>query len=204
MASIKGELYPLVEHFYSVQGEGYWSGQPAYFLRLGGCDVGCSWCDTRYSWPQTGWPAYPAEALVELVRATPARHVVLTGGEPTLHSLEPLIAALQEAGYFVQLETSGAYPPPSVLPNWITFSPKRFKAPYPAWYELAQELKVVIHAPSDLEWAEAQRKRCPSALPAFLQPDYYQPRAIQWILEYIKAHPSWRLSVQVHRYLAIP
>ncbi|GIV25461.1 MAG: 7-carboxy-7-deazaguanine synthase [Bacteroidia bacterium] len=197
--------YPLVESFYTLQGEGFWAGQPAYFLRLGGCDVGCSWCDTQHSWPLQGWPLYTAQELLSCVAATPARHVVITGGEPTLHPLGELIQTLQAAGYFVQLETSGAYPLPELCPDWVTFSPKRFKPPEPLYYERANELKVVIHAPSDLKWAEEQRKRCRPSIPAFLQPDFYrQDQALEWILEHIKAHPWWRLSLQWHRYLNLP
>lgn len=197
-------VYPIVEHFYSLQGEGFWAGKPAYFLRLGGCDVGCFWCDTRHSWPQTGWPTYTPAEMLAWITQTPTQHVVLTGGEPTLHPLAALIETLRGAGLFVQLETSGAHAPPSVLPDWITFSPKRFRAPDPLYYELAHELKVVIHSRSDLLWAEAQRARCKPNLPAFLQPQAYQPAAIEWILAYLKDNPHWRLSMQWHRYLAIP
>ncbi|MDW8235655.1 MAG: 7-carboxy-7-deazaguanine synthase QueE [Bacteroidia bacterium] len=194
----------MVEHFYSLQGEGYWSGKPAYFLRLGGCDVGCSWCDTKYSWAMHGWQDYPIEEILSQVGSVPARHVVLTGGEPTLHSLSPLIETLQQAGYFVQIETSGAYPPPERLPDWITFSPKRFKPPHPAWYAIAHELKVVIHARSDFRWAEKQYALCTGAPVAFLQPDSYRPEAPQWIIEYLRTHPHWRMSLQIHKYLSIP
>jgi organic radical activating enzyme len=144
------------------------------------------------------------EELCEWVAATPARHVVLTGGEPTLHDLGPLIQALKQRGFFVQIETSGAFPLGSVTPDWITFSPKRFHPPHPMYYTQAQEIKVVIHARSDLAWAEAQRAQCASSVPAFLQPEAYQPASLTWILEYIKANPHWRLSMQWHRYLAIP
>ncbi|MCS7153834.1 MAG: 7-carboxy-7-deazaguanine synthase QueE [Bacteroidia bacterium] len=196
--------YPVVEHFYTLQGEGFWAGTPAYFIRLGGCDVGCVWCDTRYSWKKEGWPLFSPEEILSWVRQTPASHVVLTGGEPTMYPLDPLITKLQEEGYFVQIETSGAYPLPSVLPNWITFSPKRFKEPLPAWYAQAHELKIVIHAKSDFRWAELQRSRCEAAQAYFLQPDFYNPSALEWIIEYVKTHPTWRLSMQWHRYLAIP
>ncbi len=198
-------LYPLVEHFYTLQGEGFWAGRPAYFLRLGGCDVECSWCDTRHSWPLEGWPQYTAQELLSLVSATPARHVVITGGEPTLHPLGELVGTLQAAGYFVQLETSGAHPLPEPCPDWVTFSPKRFKPPLPSYYQRASELKVVIHAQSDLKWAEDQLNQCPEGIPAFLQPDFYRlNEALTWIVEYIQAHPNWRLSLQWHRYLNLP
>lgn len=196
--------YPIVEHFYTLQGEGYWAGTPAYFVRLGGCDVGCSWCDTRYSWKKDGWALAVPDEIVSWIKQTPARHVVLTGGEPTMHPLAPLIQTLQKQGFFVQIETSGAYPPPAVLPDWITFSPKRFKPPHSAWYAAASELKVVIHARSDFSWAEKQYDLCRRGIPAFLQPDFYQAQALPWILEYVRQHPHWRLSLQWHRYLAIP
>lgn len=196
--------YPIVEHFYTLQGEGYWAGTPAYFIRLGGCDVGCTWCDTRYSWAKEGWQTATAAEIRAWIAGTPAQHVVITGGEPTLHPLEALIQELHEGGYFTQIETSGAYPAPAILPRWITLSPKRFRPPQPMWYPIASELKVVIHARSDFAWAEAQRKQVSADIPAFLQPDFYQPEAIEWILEYLKAHPTWRLSLQWHRYLAIP
>jgi 7-carboxy-7-deazaguanine synthase len=196
--------YPLVEQFYSVQGEGYWVGQPAYFIRLGGCPVECTWCDTRHSWPREGWPLYDIPTLVAQAQARQAKHVVLTGGEPTIHPLGPLIKALKEAGFFVQMETAGIGPVPDPQPDWITFSPKRFMPPQQAYYELCHELKVVIHAPSDLRWAEKQREKITRPVPAFLQPDAYQPAALQWILSYLQTHPEWRLSLQIHRYLALP
>lgn len=196
--------YPLVEHFYTLQGEGFWAGQPAYFLRLGGCTVGCTWCDTRYSWPLEGWTLHTARELLSWVAATPARHVVLTGGEPTLHPLGRLVETFQAAGYLVQLETSGTCPLPEPCPDWVTFSPKRFKQPLSQYYEHASELKVVIHARSDLKWAEEQREKCPAGVPAFLQPDFYRQEALGWILEYLEAHPHWRLSLQWHRYLNLP
>ncbi|MCX8111879.1 MAG: 7-carboxy-7-deazaguanine synthase QueE [Bacteroidia bacterium] len=197
-------VYPVVEHFYTLQGEGYWAGKPAYFIRLGGCDVGCTWCDTQYSWRKEGWPKVTPEEILGWVRNTAAVHVVITGGEPTLHCLDALIAAFRSEGYFTQLETSGAYPPPTVLPDWITLSPKRFKLPHSAWYAHARELKVVIHARSDLDWAEAQMRLCRNDVHAFLQPEFYRPEALGWILEYIKLNPHWRLSLQWHRYLGIP
>ncbi|MCX7605838.1 MAG: 7-carboxy-7-deazaguanine synthase QueE [Bacteroidia bacterium] len=197
-------MYPVVEHFYTLQGEGYWAGQPAYFVRLGGCDVGCSWCDTRYSWPKEGWDLYTPEEIREWITRTPARHVVLTGGEPTMHPLSPLIDTLRQGGLFVQLETSGAYPLPDVLPDWITLSPKRFRPPLPSYYEVARELKVVIHARSDFGWAEQQLAFCPPTVQAYLQPEAYQPETLSWIIAYLKEHPRWRLSLQWHRYLAIP
>lgn len=196
--------YPIVEQFLSVQGEGYWVGQPSYFIRLGGCPVGCSWCDTRHSWPLEGWPLYSVEAIVEGVGAHPVHHVVVTGGEPTIHDLAPLISALKAKGYFVQLETAGIGPVPAVRPDWITFSPKRFKEPLAVYYAEANELKVVIHAQSDFRWAEMQRTRFGLEKPAFLQPDAYQPAAVSWILSYLRTHPHWRLSLQMHRILAVP
>ncbi len=196
--------YPIVERFYSVQGEGYWVGQPAYFIRLGGCPVGCSWCDTRHSWPREGWPLYDIPTLVAEARQRKARHIVLTGGEPTIHAIGPLIQALQDAGLFVQIETAGIGPLPEPKPNWITFSPKRFMRPQSVYYEVCDELKVVIHAPSDFRWAETQREIIGRPIPAFLQPDTYQSAALQWTLVYLQNHPEWRLSLQIHRYLALP
>lgn len=198
------QTYPIVEHFYTLQGEGYWAGTPAYFVRLGGCDVGCTWCDTRYSWKKDGWQQASIAEILAWVRQMPGHHVVITGGEPAMHPLSPLVQALKDAGFFVQIETSGAYPPPAVLPDWITLSPKRFKPPDPQWYPIASELKVVIHARSDFRWAEQQYALCDRRLPAFLQPDFYQAEALSWIMDYLRQHPHWRLSLQWHRYLAIP
>ncbi len=198
------KTYPIVECFYSLQGEGYWVGQPAYFIRLGGCPVGCIWCDTRHSWPITGWADWNVEALVQDVRSRKAAHIVITGGEPTIHDLGPLVAALQQEGLFVQIETAGIGPIPQPRPDWITFSPKRFQAPHPDYYHACDELKVVIHAQSDFRWAEHQRAKLARQVPAFLQPDTYQAAALDWVITYVKAHPEWRLSLQVHRYLALP
>lgn len=195
--------YSWVESFWTVQGEGYWAGMPAYFIRLGGCHVGCPWCDSRYTWEASRFPERTIEEILAPLALLSVRHVVLTGGEPTEHDLAPLVQALHEEGYFIQLETSGVYPLTAQV-DWITFSPKRFKAPQEIYFEKAHELKVVIHDASDLAWAERLYQKWDSQKPAFLQPQWYQPRSLQLILDHLRTHHHWRLSLQTHRFIDMP
>ncbi|MGQ9863823.1 MAG: 7-carboxy-7-deazaguanine synthase QueE [Bacteroidia bacterium] len=195
--------YWWVESFWTVQGEGYWAGTPAYFIRLGGCQVGCPWCDSRHTWEAHLFPQKTLDELLSPLESLSVRHVVLTGGEPTQQDLVPLVRALHQKGYFIQVETSGVRPLAAQV-DWITFSPKRFQPPQEMYFEKAHELKIVIHDASDLVWAEKLRQKWDSRKPAFLQPQWYQPTSLQLILEHLRGHPHWRLSLQTHRFIDMP
>lgn len=194
--------YPIVESFHSIQGEGYWMGVSAFFIRLGGCDVHCSWCDTQESWNANRHPQYPVSELVNrAVSANPAI-VVITGGEPLMHDLNPLTQALKSEGLQVHLETSGAHPFSGVF-DWVTFSPKLFKPPHPSIYDQADELKVVISSPQDLEWASQQAQWVKPTTWKCLQPEWNVPESQKLVCEYVLQHPDWRVSLQTHKLLGV-
>jgi organic radical activating enzyme len=183
-------------------------GRAAYFIRLGGCDVGCVWCDVKDSWDAGRHPQVPIENLVQSVaRATPAGHpgiVVITGGEPLMHPLDSLTTSLQESGFKTHLETSGSHALSGTW-DWICLSPKKFKAPLPGILPLAHELKVVIFHSSDFAWAEQFAAQVSPACKLYLQPEWDKAAAVTpLIIEYIKAHPQWQLSLQVHKYIDVP
>jgi 7-carboxy-7-deazaguanine synthase len=195
---------PVMEAFYTVQGEGLFSGQAAYFIRLGGCDVGCSWCDVKESWDADKHPKYSVEALVAQAAEYPARIVVITGGEPLMHDLGPLTRALRAAGFRTHIETSGTHP---LSGEWhhICFSPKKFKAPLPEIHPAAHELKVIVLNKHDLQWAEEHASKLPAECTLFLQPEWSKREAVMpLIVDHVKAHPRWRISLQTHKYLNIP
>ncbi|MCX7768908.1 MAG: 7-carboxy-7-deazaguanine synthase QueE [Flavobacteriales bacterium] len=193
-----------MEHFYTLQGEGTHAGKAAYFLRLGGCNVGCVWCDVKESWPLKGWPLYTAEELLRLVQASGAPNVVITGGEPLLYDLTPLTATLGAAGLNLWLETSGAYPLTGQW-NWIVLSPKKFKEPVEGIHRQAHELKVVVYHPSDLDWALKHAALVRPECRLFVQPEWSRRHRLEPLLvEFVKAHPQWQLSLQTHKYLGIP
>jgi len=198
---ILGSL-PIVETFHSVQGEGYWTGTNAFFIRLGGCDVGCPWCDTKISWNAQRHPKKAIEALVQEALAVNPRVVIITGGEPLLHDLVPLTIALKAAGLTLHLETSGAYPLRGMF-DWITLSPKSFKPPQAELYPLTNELKVVIAQTEDLEWAETQSNAVEPQVWRYLQPEWSNPQAIEWVYDYVLKHPHWRISLQTHKVLSV-
>jgi len=196
-----------MEHFYTIQGEGFHQGRAAYFVRLGGCDVGCVWCDVKESWDAAAHPQMSVEAIVQTVIAGTQGNrglVVITGGEPLMHPLDALTAALQEAGYETNIETSGS----SALSghwSWICLSPKKFKAPLPEVVPFANELKVVIFNKSDFEWAEKFAALVSPNCKLFLQPEWDKASAITpLIIDYIKQHPQWELSLQLHKYIHVP
>lgn len=199
--AIVGSL-PIVETFHSVQGEGYWTGTNAFFIRLGGCDVGCPWCDTKISWNAQRHPIRTIEALVQEALAVNSQVVIITGGEPLLHDLLPLTIALKTAGLTLHLETSGAYPLRGLF-DWITLSPKSFKPPQAELYPVTNELKVVIAQTADFEWAEAQSNAVDPQVWRYLQPEWSNPQAIQWIYDYVLQHPQWRISLQTHKVLSV-
>lgn len=197
-------LLPVMEHFYTIQGEGFHQGKAAYFIRLGGCDVGCVWCDVKESWDATKHPQYSISQLVDFVKATPARLVVITGGEPLMHPLDALTQSLKQAGLEVNIETSGSHPLTGNW-DWICLSPKKFKAPLDGILTSADELKVVIYHPSDFEWAEKYAALVNATCRLYLQPEWDKaPVVTPLIVEYVKAHPKWQISTQVHKYIQVP
>ena len=202
--NISGEQLPVMEHFYTIQGEGHHQGSAAYFIRLAGCDVGCVWCDVKESWQEDTHPRYRIDELVEAVSKTPAQIVVITGGEPLMHRLEHLTAALQGAGLKTHIETSGAHPLSGSW-DWICLSPKKFKPPLPEILPEADELKVVVFNTSDFAWAEQYAEKVSAECRLFLQPEWEKSDKITpLIIEYIKKNPRWQLSLQVHKFVGVP
>jgi organic radical activating enzyme len=195
---------PVMEHFYTIQGEGYHQGKAAYFIRLGGCDVGCVWCDVKDSWDAGKHPKYEVGSLKSVVRKTPAEIVVITGGEPLMHNLDELTRELQSAGLKTNIETSGAYPLSGTW-DWICLSPKKFKAPLPGILPHANELKIVVFNKSDFEWAEKYAALVSPDCKLYLQPEWDKASQVTPLLiEYIKTHPKWELSLQIHKYINVP
>lgn len=194
----------VMEHFYTLQGEGVHTGKAAYFIRLGGCDVGCVWCDVKESWDADKHPQYAVEELVRMVKATPAQIVVITGGEPLMHDLLPLTEALHKSGLRIHIETSGSSPVSGEL-DWITLSPKKFKVPLPEVLPKAHELKIVVFNKSDFAWAEKWAAQVSPDCKLFLQTEWSKAAELTpMIVEYIKAHPQWQLSLQTHKYINVP
>jgi len=202
--SISTQLLPVMEHFYTIQGEGSHQGKAAYFIRLGGCDVGCVWCDVKDSWDASKHPLESIEMLTDIVAATPTKLVVITGGEPLLHDLTALTASLQAKGFETNIETSGSSPLSGNW-DWICLSPKKFKAPLPEVVPFANELKVVVFNKHDFAWAETYAAQVSSHCKLYLQPEWDKADVVTpMIIDYIKAHPQWQLSLQVHKYINVP
>jgi 7-carboxy-7-deazaguanine synthase len=195
---------PVMEAFYTLQGEGFHQGRAAYFIRLGGCDVGCFWCDVKESWDAAAHPQLPLDRIVAQATEYPGRLAVITGGEPLLHNLDELTSRLHEAGFETNIETSGS----SSLSghwDWICLSPKKFKAPLPAIVPLANELKVVVYNKHDFAWAETYASQVTSSCKLYLQPEWDSAaEMLPLIIDYIKDHPQWELSMQLHKYINVP
>jgi 7-carboxy-7-deazaguanine synthase len=201
---ISSSLLPVMEHFYTLQGEGFHQGRAAYFIRLGGCDVGCVWCDVKDSWDAEKHPKYEAGSMKSEVEKTSAEIVVITGGEPLMHNLDELTKELQSAGLKTHIETSGAHPLSGSW-DWICLSPKKFKAPLPEILPAANELKIVVFNKSDFDWAEKYAAFVNSNCKLFLQPEWDKAAEVTpLIIEYIKANPKWELSLQIHKYINVP
>ena len=195
---------PVMEAFYTLQGEGAHQGKAAYFIRLGGCDVGCVWCDVKESWDAGKHPHVMIKDLVSEVEKTSAEIVVVTGGEPLMYDLTELTSRLQQTGYQTNLETSGAYSLSGQW-NWICVSPKKFKAPLPEVLKYANELKIIVFNKSDFAWGEQHAKLVNENCKLFLQPEWEKATEMTpLIIEYIKAHPKWELSLQIHKYINVP
>ena len=196
--------YPVMEHFYTLQGEGFYSGQAAYFIRLGGCDVGCVWCDVKDSWDADKHPKMSTDEIVGIASSFPGKIAVITGGEPCMHDLTYLCNALHAAGLRTHLETSGAHPLSGDL-DWITLSPKKFKVPLLESRQKADELKVVVFNKSDFKWAEEHAAKVSEKCRLYLQPEWSKrDEMTPLIIDYIKQHPQWQLSLQSHKYTNIP
>ena len=202
--AINTTLLPVMEHFYTLQGEGFHQGRAAYFIRLGGCDVGCVWCDVKDSWDAGKHPLRTIKDIVSEASKHPGRIAVITGGEPLMHDLRSLTEQLQDAGFATHIETSGS----SELSgswDWICLSPKKFKAPLPEILPLAHELKVVVFNASDFKWGEQYAAQVSPDCKLYLQPEWGKATEITpRIIEYIKQHPKWVLSMQLHKYINVP
>ncbi|MGL6037324.1 7-carboxy-7-deazaguanine synthase QueE [Soonwooa sp.] len=199
----EGKMLPVMEHFYTIQGEGFHAGKAAYFIRLGGCDVGCHWCDVKESWDPTLHPLMSTEEIAETA-AKYCKTIVLTGGEPLMWNLDLLTSKLKSLGCTIHIETSGAYPMSGQL-DWITLSPKKTGLPLEDIYKVANELKVIVFNNNDLKFAEEQAAKVNSNCELFLQSEWSKkdvnyPKITDFILE----HPEWRSSIQTHKYLNIP
>lgn len=195
---------PVMEYFYTIQGEGYHQGRAAYFIRLGGCDVGCVWCDVKDSWDADKHKKFEVESLKSEVEKTPAKIVVITGGEPLMYNLDELTTALHAAGLKTHIETSGAHPLSGTW-DWICLSPKKFKAPLPEILPFANELKIVVFNKSDFDWAEKYASLVSPSCRLYLQPEWDKAAEMTpLIIDYIKARPQWELSLQVHKYIHFP
>lgn len=197
-------VLPVMESFYTIQGEGLHQGKAAYFIRLGGCDVGCVWCDVKESWDASKHPVRPVSELVSEAAAHPGRIAVITGGEPLMHDLGALTKALHAEGFRTHMETSGSSPLSGEW-DWITLSPKKFKAPLPEVCEAAHELKIVIYNKSDFAWAEKYADLASPSCKLYLQPEWSREKEMTpLIIDYVKAHPKWQISLQIHKYLNVP
>lgn len=200
----EGLLLPVMEMFYSIQGEGYQTGKAAWFIRIGGCDVGCHWCDVKESWDARLHPLMPLEQIMDGAMSVPAKSVVITGGEPLMYNLDALCSALKAAGIEIFLETSGSWPVSGKF-DWICLSPKQNMPPKQDMLLMADELKVIIHDDEDFLWAESHANLVKSSCRLFLQPEWSQFTAmLPRIVDYVLKHPRWMVSLQSHKYMNIP
>ncbi|MCB9224794.1 MAG: 7-carboxy-7-deazaguanine synthase QueE [Crocinitomicaceae bacterium] len=195
--------YPLMEDFYSLQGEGFHSGRAAYFIRLGGCDVGCVWCDVKESWDANAHPNTPVSDIVARVRQSGTDFVVITGGEPAMYDLTDLTKALKEAKMEIAIETSGAYSLSGTF-DWICLSPKKFKMPLEENYALAHELKMIIFNRHDFKWSEELKNKVSKTCKLFLQPEWdKKEEMLPLMVDYVKENTDWKISLQTHKFLGI-
>ena len=193
-----------MEHFYTLQGEGAFSGRAAYFIRLGGCDVGCTWCDVKESWNMENHPKIEIQNLIQEAEKSGSGLAVITGGEPLMHDISALTTSLQQKNIRVHIETSGTYPLTG-KPDWVCLSPKKFRPPLSSFPGLADELKIIVFNSSDFEWAEKYSSLVKSDCRLFLQPEWEKAsEMLPKIVDYVKANPRWEISLQVHKYLNIP
>lgn len=199
----QGLVVPLMEAFYTIQGEGYHKGTAAYFVRIGGCDVGCHWCDVKESWDAEKHPPTSIKTIVSQAKKH-SDTVVVTGGEPLMWDMNPLTKSLKEVGLQTHIETSGAYPLTGDW-DWVCLSPKKRMLPLPDIYTQAHELKVIVYNQSDLDFAEEQAVKVGNNCKLFLQPEWSRrDSAMPLIVDYVMKHPQWKVSLQTHKYLNIP
>jgi 7-carboxy-7-deazaguanine synthase len=193
-----------MEDFYTIQGEGYHTGKAAYFLRIGGCDVGCYWCDVKESWNPKLHPATTVEDIVNRTLSNPSKTVVITGGEPLMYNLDLLCRRLRDNGQSVNLETSGSHPLTGQF-DWICLSPKKKSPPLPEFFPFANELKVIVFDETDFEWAEENARKVNSDCFLCLQPEWSRSSVMMpLIVDYVQQHPEWNVSLQTHKYMHIP
>lgn len=195
---------PIMEQFYSVQGEGFYSGRPAFFIRLAGCDVGCVWCDVKESWDAEEHEIKAIDSIAKEVQETNADFVVITGGEPAMYDLTELTKALKAINCYLAIETSGVYELSGEI-DWVCFSPKKFKAPHESIYTKAHELKVIVFNKHDLKWAEEHADKLNKNCKLYLQTEWGKSdEMLPLIIDYIKENPKWTLSLQTHKYINVP
>jgi organic radical activating enzyme len=199
-----GNRLPFVEDFYTIQGEGFHAGKPAYFIRLGGCDVGCRWCDAKYTWNPKVFPPVDVDEVVKRAKACAAQAIVITGGEPLLYPLEILTSRLRDVGLEIFLETSGTHPFSGEF-DWVCLSPKRQQPPLAEAFGRAHELKVIIQTEDDFLWAEENARRVGRYCRLYLQPEWSVfDEIMPKIVEYAKSNPRWSISIQTHKFMRIP
>jgi organic radical activating enzyme len=199
-----GKLLPLMEEFYTIQGEGFNTGKAAYFIRIGGCDVGCHWCDVKESWDASLHPLTTTETILNHVRESKTPAVVITGGEPLIYNLVYLTGLLKQHSIQTYIETSGAYPLSGSW-DWICLSPKKTMLPKEENYKAAHELKIIVFNKHDFIWAEEQASKVGDECHLYLQPEWSKRNEITpLIVEYVKNHPKWMISLQTHKYIDIP
>jgi 7-carboxy-7-deazaguanine synthase len=200
----EGKYLPIMEEFYTIQGEGYNTGKAAYFIRVGGCDVGCHWCDVKESWNPELHPLKSVDMVVNNANMFPAKAVVITGGEPSTYNLHYITQELNKKNIELYMETSGAYPLTGIW-HWICLSPKKNAPPLEEYYQKAHELKVIVYNQHDFVWAEEHAKKVHPNCKLYLQPEWSKrEQMMPLIVDYVQAHPKWNVSLQTHKYLNIP
>jgi len=198
-----GTSFPVMEMFYSIQGEGFHTGTAAFFIRLGGCDVGCHWCDVKESWEAENHPEKSIDEIISEPELSKAKTIIVTGGEPLMYDLMSLTQELRNKNFKLHLETSGAYPLTGEW-DWICFSPKKFKEPLPEFFSRANELKVIVYNKDDFRFAEEHEKHQSDDCVLYLQPEWSRREAmLPLIIDYVKQHPKWRISLQTHKYIGV-
>jgi len=198
------DALPLMEAFYTVQGEGYHQGKAAVFIRLAGCDVGCHWCDVKESWNAADYPLVPIDEIVDRIRPFESDIVVVTGGEPLMYNLDLLTSHLKSAGFRTHIETSGTHKLSGDW-DWVCLSPKKFKESLTPIFNIADELKVIVYNKSDFKWAESFKGKIKTACKLYLQPEWEKSsKILPLVIEYVKKNPEWEISLQIHKFMNIP